>query len=175
MSREAEDSAESDCHITVSREVEVYLERNRDCRRPCHQHGMTRGGIVKLHKACKRICQKYFLSQSDAEPDRSAGKALKADSPFLKLGGNRPVSYDRSRDKLRKKRHISGEIYEIPLCLYVSAIHIDRVAYGLEGIEADTYGKCDLQKRHFTAGQHIEAVDKQVGILEIAEERKIYE
>ena len=58
------------------------------------------------------------------------------------------ISDDRTCDKLREHCNIHSEGERIALNFNITTVYIYNIAHGLEGIEADTYRKCNFKKRY---------------------------
>ena len=58
---EAEDLSESDCHIAVSREIEVDMQGIRNRIHPCEKHGFFVRGFERTDEFSEHICNKYLF------------------------------------------------------------------------------------------------------------------
>ena len=87
----------------------------------------------------------------------------------VQLVGDVPVLDDGPRDQLREHDHISAEINDVALSLYIPAVDVDGVGKGLEGVEADAQRQradaLDLGKGG--AQQGVCAAQHKVCVLEV--------
>ena len=87
----------------------------------------------------------------------------------VQLVGDVPVLDDGPRDELREHDHISAEINDVALGFYISAVNIDGVGKGLEGVEADAQrqGADALNFGKSGAQQGVGAAQHKVCVLEV--------
>ena len=93
-------------HIRIAGEIKQYLQAVRHGSEPRHR----KRGICHIERRIrddrKRISQNNFLAQTDYEPEYALRKEIERLLSVLDLIRDRFVSYDRTRDKLRKKRYV---------------------------------------------------------------------
>ncbi len=166
---------------TVAREVAVDLEGKRV--KPDHHHRAAelprRLGEHVVHNGRHVIGDDDFQEQSvghvvEAVPegvrDRRAG------IENLRHQGERPL--DRPGHQLREERDVEGKIEKPPGRRGLSAIHVDRVAQGLEGVERDADRQDDVQRGLGDAEtQHLQQVhglaDKEAKVFEDREQPEV--
>ena len=163
---EAEYLTKTDSHIGVAREVEVDIKGNRDRVDPVHKHGLFLCRVHDLAEVVHRVCDEDLLRETDNEAARALAEHREVVMSFLKLEGNVVVTYDGTRDKLGEHRNVSREVYGVLLRL-LAAVYVNDVGNDLEGVEGDTDGKNDLEKRDRGSENLIEVIYKEVHILEV--------
>ena len=82
---------------------------------------------------------------------------------------------DRAGDELREHRHV-GEVVEVVfLDRHLALIEVDGVAHGLEGEEADADRETEPERRDCGAGERIDRIHQEIGVLEEAETTEVDE
>src|SRR6185503_4304181 len=93
-------------------------------------------------------CENDLLEET---PDRELEPGLEGrrapDALLLELRNHVPGALDRTRDELRKKRHVERVIEQVANGRQLAAIHVDDVADGLERVERDADWQYDVEHR----------------------------
>ena len=165
---EAEDAAKTDGHIGVTREVEVQLQRDGNGIQPvAADAGLVHGVQCLAHRA-ELVCDQYFLGKTQDEAGHAVGEFFKGVCSLGQILLNRHVTDDRAGNQLREQCHVGSQVNEVLLGSSLAAIHVDGVAHGLEGVEADTDGQRQTEQRDVRAGNIVDVVNKEVGVFEEA-------
>ena len=117
---EAEYPTKTYRHITISREVVIYLQTICYSVKPIKDNGFFTAGAEYLTctaKITKGISNKYFFSKTYNESERARRKLLKAMLSCAKVLLNGGISYDRTCNKLREKRYVGCQMNKILLNL----------------------------------------------------------
>ena len=87
---------------------------------------------------------------------------------------DRVIADDRSGDQLRKHRDVDRDFEQAAVRLHLAAIHIDEIRDRMEGEERNAERQRDARQRESVAAERgIERADREVGVLEDAEQREI--
>ena len=143
----AENFTETDCHIAVTRKIEINLQRKRNGIQPEKQNGFFIGFRKSGAKACEGIGNQNFFAESDDKPTDAVSGFFKGMRSVFQLSCDIRITHDRSRNQLGKQRNISRKIDGIFLRPYFASVNVYRVAENLKGIKADADRESDLQKR----------------------------
>ena len=90
----------------------------------------------------------------------------------LQLFCNIRIADDGTGDQLRKECHICSQVYRISLGFHILPVYIHRIAEYLEGIKADSDGKCDVKQGNRTSGDGIYIADKKICVFKITKHEK---
>ena len=112
---EAEHSAETYSHITVTRKVEINLQCYRCGINPGENHRFFRGTVEGGTKGAYGVCQEYFFTEADSEFYYTRGELLRGMSAGFKLMLDVGISYDGACDKLGEKSDVAGKVDRVPL------------------------------------------------------------
>ena len=85
----------------------------------------------------------------------------------------RLVADDGTRNQLGKQCHIRAEIDDILLRFCLAPVDINGVAHGLKGVETDADGQRQIRLGERRAEQGIDRADKEVAVLEHAQQSQI--
>ena len=141
---ESEHESESDGHVRVPAEVEVDLEGVADGSEPCVGGGAVRGLEGGISEMAAGVCEDDFFGESEQEEEGAAGEVLGGFGAVAKLFGEEGELEDGACDKVGEHGGEAGEIDEVLHGCSVSAIDVDDVAEGLEGVEADAEGEREM-------------------------------
>ena len=92
---------------------------------------------------------------------------------MLQVVGHRLVLHDRPRDQLGEQRYICAEVHDVPLGRHQPPVHVDGIAHGLEGVEGDTDGQQQSQRRDDRTQQTVQVADGKIRVLEKAQDRQV--
>ena len=171
---EAQHPPEADGHIAVARKVEIDLEQERERVEPDEEDARVLRRLVGARERAELVGEQNFLGKADrkaAHALRRGGDAVRA---AFELCGDVGIAHDRPRDELGEERNIGGEVDEIPLRRRFAAVDVDDVAQYLKGVEADADGQAQLQKRQGEPCDGVDAGEKKVRVLKIAEKPKAH-
>ena len=127
------------------------------------------------HGLARRI---FFASPT--ENSDAAGEFLDRVRARLELVGHVAEPDDGAGDELREHGDEAGEVDEVADRARIAAIDIDRVAHGLEGVEADAERQRDAQGgvpvprgQSERSHQGVVVVDAEVEVLEEPQQRQV--
>ena len=168
---EAHDPAEADGHIGIAGEVKVDVQGKGDGVHPEEQDGLLVGFPEQLHQQSEIVGDDDLLGKAHEKPPQAEGHVLPAVGAGIQFPGNVHIPDNGTGDELGEQSHIGAEADGVLLRHRVAPVHVDGVGQALEGIEADADGQGQLQQGDTQAGDGVEAVHEEVGILENAKER----
>jgi len=148
---ESKDFSKTDCHIGITGEIVINLNREHQNAEP-YRRGAFCGkvaGKICFGKLTGCVRDENFFGKTDEESCCAAPDILEVFPAVVDLKGNVRVSYDRTRNKLGIKRNVHEEFHIVMLRFDFSAVNVNGVAEGLEGIEADTDRKSEFRNRKF--------------------------
>ena len=165
--------------VGIAREVTVDLDRKEPGGDDDLGPGCVRIAIDRIHPGRDRIGDDDLLDQPD-----QAQHGPPADGVPVQLSGlgdfGQQVAgaFDRPSHQLREKGHEQREIQKVAAGLQITAIDVDRVAEGLEGIEGNPHGQDDAQHdriRRKTNGirKGNKAVDEEAQVFEDAKQPEV--
>ena len=170
---EPEEMPQADGHVRVAGEVKIDLERVRDGADPRRDRcGVRHGGDV-LPDGAHLVGDEHLLAQTDHQPLQTLAGLAHRLPPVLQVVGHRLVLHDRPRDQLGEQRYIRAEVHDVPLGRYQPPVHVDGIAHGLEGVEGDTDGQQQPQRRDGCAQQTVQVADGKIRVLEKAQDRQV--
>lgn len=172
----AEHFAETDSHIGISGEIEVYMEGIEQEAEPCAEH---RGGRQHalgegIPHCAGGVGENELFRKSADEGSDTGGKELHALAPLAELIVNIAIADDGSGDELGEQDNVRSEGGGIFLDSAVAAVNVDHVGEGLEGIEGYSHGKGDAEggesrdERERGEGGH-----EEIPVFEEAEEGQV--
>ena len=177
---ESEHEAQADCHVRVSAEIEVNLERIRDCAVP----GVETAQVARVERGVSDLAagirEQDLLRHAEHEERGAACEFLPGQRAFAELIGDVLEPDDWARHELREHRNVAGVVDEVGYNLCVSAVHVDHIAHALECVEADAERQDhteepeilrlrDPQRGH----RRVVVVKPEVEVLEEAEDRQV--
>ena len=165
---EAEHPRQSDSHIGVSAEVEVYLEEVGDSADPGDGDvDLARGGAEhRIGSNRHRIRHKHLLRQAHAKAPETRGHALKRDGTSIELGFDIVVFDDRAGDELRKERDVQKNLQIASLGGDFPAVHIYHIRHRLERVKRYADGKSDVRIGDACSEQPVHRRNEHPRILE---------
>ena len=171
---EAQHPPEADGHIAVARKVEIDLEQKRERVEPDEEDARVLRRLVGARERAELVGEQNFLGKADREAAHALRRGGDTVRAAFELRGDVGIPYDRPRDELGEERNIGGEVDEIPLRRRFAAVDVDDVAQYLKGVEADADGQAQLQKRQGEPRDGVDAREKKVRVLKIAEKPKAH-
>lgn len=94
--------------------------------------------------------------------------------PGIDLGFNIPVLHDGAGDELREHCDVRAEADDVSLRPDLPPVYVYCVGHGLEGVERNTHRKGDIHKRNSRARKSIYVLDKEIVILEKAQNSEVH-
>ena len=176
---EAQHLAEAYCHIGISREIEIYLERVEYDAEPRAQYRGGDGGAVAqaVPQLARAVCQKYLLREAADEGTHTGGEHVYVMGAGAKLIVHVLIAHDGARDKLGEQGYVRAEGRHVSLHLRVAAVDVYGIGHGLEGIEGDTDGQLYIRKGRYALqeikGQKLQIGDDESIVLEKSQHRQI--
>ena len=134
---ESEHEAEADGHVGVSAEVEVDLHRVAYGAEPCVGGGAVCGLECGVGEMAAGVGEDDFFGESEQEKEGASCEVLGGFCAVAELFSEEGELEDGSGDEVGQHGGEAGEIDEVLHGCGVSAIDVDDVAEGLEGVEAD--------------------------------------
>ena len=172
-----EQQASTDGHVGVTGEVEVELRRVGQCCAPRGQRvgtgaggdGVEEGGGVERGG----VGQHHFLRQADRENGDAEREGRHRHRGLLsKLSNHFAVVHDRAGDELGEEGHEQRVVDEVqPIDRAPVRVHEEGDL--LEREERDANRQHDLAEEEVEAGERVEVVHEEVGILEVAQRREV--
>lgn len=130
----AEHASEPYRHVGICRKIKVYLKRIRYRTDPCDgsgQHVAAHGKDV-VRYLTHSVCEKHLLAEADEKAHKTVRKIGKGMLSVRYLVLNGRISYDRSRNELRKERDVQRDIQGIFLNSRISAVYVNDIADALK-------------------------------------------
>ena len=168
----AEYSAESDCHIAVAGKIKIHMKSICRGVKPEKQHRFVIGLPEYAAQLAKQIGNQNFFPKSQDKAAHPGRRLLRRVPALLQLLCDIRIPDNGTCDQLRKESDIRRKVNEVLLRANRSSVNIREVAQDLKGIEADSDGKRNLQKRHGQACRCIEIADKEIRVFEISQHGK---
>ena len=169
---EAQHPPKADGHVTVTGKIEINLHRIG-----CHAHpGGEGSGFRQQHPVRQKahlVGNQHLLGQTVDKADDTGSEGATGLLSFQQLRGDVPVADDGPCNQLRKEGHIGAEEQGVSLRFDLPAVHVDHIAHALEDIERDADGQDDFRDGNPAAGQPVQAFQKETGVFEIAQNRKV--
>ena len=170
---EAEHPAHADGHVAVAGEVEVDLKPVGHGPQPGHGGGEGGEGVEGgVGQDGHIVGEDHLFPQARDEPGHTAPEVLPGLPPAVDLPGDGLIPDDGPGDELGEEGHIQPHIQDAPLGGGAAAVDVDDVAHGLEGVEGDADGQCQVDLRHGQAQSAQIPADK-AQILENEQPRQI--
>ena len=163
---EAEDLTKTDGHIRVAGEVEIDIQRNGNAVHPVEKDGLFVSGVDQLAEIVHGVCDQHLFGKTQNKAARALACHGEAVGAVLQLSGNVCVADDRTCDELGEHGNVSRQIDGVFLCL-LTAVNVNHVADDLEGVEADTDGKYDLEQGNGKPCDGIEVINEEIHVLEV--------
>ena len=165
-------------HIRIRREVKVNLEHVGDCAPPCIEDTRSICGKNAVCNNPHLVREENLFGKAKAEEHNAAHKVFERMRTGFKFFGHGIVSHNRTRHKLRKKRHVASESREVLDRRSGAAINVNRITHRLERVERNTHRqKNGHDRKRFTAKHRRKIVHDSHAehiILEEAERTEVH-
>ncbi|MNF66323.1 hypothetical protein D3C84_481100 [compost metagenome] len=119
-----------------------------------------------------------LLDETLHEPRAALGELVEGVRAVVELVGEVAETQNRAGNQVREDRHEGREVDQVARGRGVAAIHVDDVADRLEDVERDTDRQQHVgeDERLKTDRRHhrVDAVDAEVGVLEVAEDAQVH-
>ena len=174
LEMETQAAADADGHIRIAGKIEIDLQGESQQADPGtgrRKRGQVAGEKLVGHLG-KLVGQDHFLAQADDEAETAVGHVLPGDLPLVDFPGNGPVAHDRTGNQLREHRDVQQQVAEAFLRLAFLPVHIHQVGNGLEGVETDADGKCQLRHMDFQA-EAAQQVSEEAQVFERSQNGQI--
>ena len=132
-------------------------------------HFDPRSNVIRLSDSVYGSSSASAIGVAAHEAGHAVGEFFKGVCSLGQILLNRHVTDDRAGNQLRKQCHVGSQVNEVLLGSSLAAIHVDGVAHGLEGVEADTDGQRQTEQRDGRAENVVYVVNKEIGILKESE------
>ena len=174
---EAHHQAQADGHVAVAAEVEVQLCGVGQGAEP----GIARGGVLQGEAVVgdhgQGVGDEHFLDEALHEAGAAFGELVQGVGAVVELVDQVLEAQHGACDQVRENRHERCEVDQVAGSRGVTAVYVDDVADRLEDVERDTdrqqhVGE-DERLQAERGDDRVEAVDAEVGVLEVAEDRQV--
>ncbi len=169
--------AQTDCHVRVSREVEVDLDHVGGGTEPglrCRGPRQGKGGIRQRRHGVR---DEDLLAEAQREPQGPGGKALQGRPRRCQLRAKVAEPRDGSRGDLREKRKVNGQIQDTLGRARRAAIEVYEVAHRLERVKRDADRQDNAHRGQGAAAkspeESVQALNPEVRVLEVGQERQV--
>jgi len=172
---EPEQLAKPDCHIRISAEIKINLQRVADSPQPGKPEiqRVCRERENRVGNLARRVRQQHlFRKAADEAPhagERPPGGTLAA----VDLRRNIVVFDDRPRDQLREKRDVQQQLAEAFRALAGRAVNVDDIAEPLEGVKRNPDRQHDAGRRERKAEQPVQGEHEEIKVLERPERQQV--
>ena len=172
---EAQHTAQTDGHVGVAREVEVQLEGEGQNAQPCAQGGQFShgGGQIDIPELTDGVGQKHLLCAAHHKALGARGKLVGGVVTVFQLLVQILVLQDGAGDQLGEQGDEGAEGDDVALGAGVTAVDVDGVAHGLEGVEGDADGQLQTQHRHEVQTDGGQIGGNEVPVLEEEQQGQI--
>ena len=171
----AQHPAKAGGHIGVTGEVEVDLEGKGDHAQPRTQNSELSGAhsLIGLPQHAHIVGNQHLLGHTDHKDLHAGGELLGGGSALVDLIAQVLIFDNRTGDELGEQGNEGTEVDDAALGTGISAVHVDGVAHGLEGIEGDTDGQMDAQHRHEGQAHGLQRTGQEVPVLEEQQQSQV--
>ena len=165
----------ADRHVRIPGKVIVDLNRiQRDSIPRAKDRKVVQIAAEKAgRKASREVSDQRLLEQADTKARHSAADAGERFGPDVDFRLNVPVTDDRPGDKLRIERYIHQKLEIGPLRRRFTAVNVDDIGDGLEGIERNPNWKRKRRNFQRQAENRIDGLIKQPAVFENAKQSEI--
>ena len=174
---EPDHQGQADRHVGVAGEVEEQLERVGDRAQPGVPHRRVRQRERRVDERRDRVGDQHLLAEARHEPADSAAELLLGVGAVPELLGDHVVADDRAGDELGEQRDERREVDEVPGRAAGPPVDVDQVRHRLEDEERQADRQDDPRPgerlQPHRAEQRVEAVDPEVGVLEVAQRAEV--
>ena len=168
----AKDLSQADRHIAVAGKIEIDVQHIGGGVHPAIQHRGLSGGFIHRNELIQHIGDEHLFGKSQHKALRTGGNHIGGGAALLKLRLDIGIADNGPCNKLREHGDVSAEVDQIALGGNGTAVDVHHIAEDLKGVEADTDGQRHPQKRHRKTGDGIEAADKEIGVLAVAQKQQ---
>ena len=123
------------------------------------------------------VGNKYFLDETLHEPRAALGEFVEGVRAVVELVGEVAETQNRAGNQVRKDRDECCEVDQVARRRSVATVHVDDVADRFEDVERNTDRQQHVgqDERLETERSHdfVDAVDTEVGVLEVAEDAQV--
>ena len=164
----AQHPAKAGGHIGIAGEVEVNLEREGDDAQPGpgHRELVQGEGLIPLPQQPHVVGQQDLFPHAHHEDLHAGGELLRRAVPLVDLVPQVLVFQNGTGDELGKQGDKGAEVDDGVLGPGISAVYVDGIAHGLEGVKGDADGQMDVQHRHKSQAHGLERPGQKVPVLE---------
>lgn len=169
---------QSDGHVAVPAEIEIYLERvaySGEPRQPPVKPARSVQAIGKhlVHDVARGVRYQYLFRKTDDEAAYAGLSLISCAAAAVYLRGDVMIFDDRPRDELREEGYIEQQLCEIARTALRFAVDIYRVREPLECEERYADGQDDPRERDGCSEQGVYVADEKIRVLEDAEYAEI--
>ena len=168
--------AHADSHIAVCAEIEIQLQGEGGCSKPCRRRTCRpcRQKADFFPQGSRPVGKKHLFEKPLHKPEQPIFHLFFLYLPAVQFLIHRGKTDNRPCHQLGKHGHI-GEVGEIIfLRLHLFPVQINAVAHCLEGVKADPHGKPQPKRGERSAGQRVDRLNQKIRIFEKSQYRKIY-
>ena len=172
---ETEYFSEADCHIGITGEIIINLNREHKNTEPdrCGASCCKIAGKIGFRKLACNVGDKNLFGKAHKESCGSAPDILEVFTAVVNFKSNVRISYYRTCNKLGIKRNIHEEFHIVMLGFNVAFINVDGIAEGLESIEAYTYRKRKSRNRKIKPGEEIDIFHEKSAVFENSQKSEV--
>ncbi|MNO93249.1 hypothetical protein D3C76_848460 [compost metagenome] len=175
---ETHHQAQADGHVAVTGEVEIQLRGIRQGAEPGIARARVLQGKAVVGHHRQGVGDEDFLDETLHEPRAALGELVEGVGAVVELVGQVAETQHGAGDQVREDRHERREVDQVAGGRGVAAVHVDDVADRLEDVERDTDRQQHVgeDERLKTDRRHhrVDAVDAEVGVLEVAEDAQVH-
>ena len=151
---EPEHKSKTNRHIRIRREVKVNLEHVGKRAPPAVDDARSIGCKNAVCDDAHLVCKEDLFGKAKAEEQNTAHKVFERMRAGFKFFGNRIVTHNRARHKLREKRHITCESRKVLDRRCRTTPHVNRVTHRLERVERDAHRQKNRHNRKRFTAEH---------------------
>ena len=148
----------------------IYLQSEGDGIKPVKQYTLLAACGKGSAKSAHGICNYHLFAQTQHKAPAAFSCGIKAESAVFKSLVYVCVSDYRSGDKLGEHADVAAQLHDAALGGNAAPVYIGKVAYQLEAVKADAHRQGKAQQRQTQSGGGSEVCDKEIGILEDAQQ-----
>lgn len=169
---------QSDGHVAVSAEIEIYLERvaySGEPRQPPVKPARSVQAIGKhlVHDVARGVRYQYLFRKTDDEAAYAGLSLVSCAAAAVYLRGDVMVFDDRPRDELREEGYIEQQLYEAARAAFRLTVYVYRIRQPLKREERYADGQDDPRERDGCSEEGVDVADEKIRVLENAEYAKV--
>ena len=130
---------QTDCHVRISRKIEIQLQRIGNDAQPRRRHGnfICRQRENRIDDRTRRIGQQNFLCQTDDKSFEAVHKTVERFPTVVDFQINVMIFDNRSRDQLGKQGNKQSQLVKIPLRFDFAPVNVRQIGNGLKGVKGN--------------------------------------